>query len=1053
MSKYKKVATLVKEKAKAAADNKLQRQQQNAEVTYTTEAHVENSYLTSKLSSANEAIIMHKTDEEAVIDAATKLNEISENIKNAQNKVAALQEERRVARWKLERKYKYNFVNKNKKDEKTNFKSKCNTHLKKANLDPIERANYEEYLEVHRRTAREAKKLNEEIYDLHIRKGEVLEKVLNIDLEAVIIRAADRLASNKPSKEDKDNADLQALLKELKEAKDSYKEQIDQFNQYAKDEAQKRTERNRAKRHAKQKNRCYEISLNDFYKAQHDARTGEDRINNHVGDWEPCKSRKQARRRANSIRRTMHAVSFAKRVHAVSDRFVYAHRNFKKFSDENVEFALKMGRSLYKRDDTQDQSEFFVGDKLDYRPTKPMILKLQRFCTEVLKHPEPKAGYSELAYIGCTMAEWWAIMGVDYSKKTHKLTNSALTMATNRSITLLLEFGVIEMANAFYSQEYGIPRMYFINYERAAQFLRVTESMGYKLPKDEVLLTVNEIYRNIEETNSSKILSLSPEIESKLTEPGFEVELPPEVIAEIAKYIKTQRSMRLHINPELAKKIFYENSPNVIEADEFLRLAYEGSDPLLKQSIRVNFRYSKVDKNLLLGISCRAYGDICSTKANFKPGEREEDFKRVRIRELMRIWGCSRGKIKNFDVRSSVYKIDFLLKTGVWMDDYDMYVFLFGKPFKSKRGRDAFKYFCMFEYFASKKQMFARLKNAFRDPVSRARFEQRRAKNKDKDAFDNLSEEDELAILLKVAELYSERMNCLLARAQSEVFEHESCIYARVIYKLKEMGIEAALVFDCFYSADPRFLDVIEQVIKEAAIEYRRKYAKLLEKRGYPSLKELQYDKTDIEAQCNVIKALNSTSATEAQKNSMKEVFLAALKRTMKEQKKNKKLSVQYNTRAAVNIEQLSKSSINEEIKALTEKRDQLGHDILEFAAQEKLDRLKEQWWKADSTRKEKKIEAEAMKIKEKDHEMYEEYLSLDEEIKRLKKARKDLSNKNEVQFIEKVNLMMAASPKEVAALCRKTFKKEPKNWLDRCVAAALITGVLNSNKVSTLAA
>ena len=211
----------------------------------------------------------------------------------------------------------------------------------------------------------------------------------------------------------------------------------------------------------------------------------------------------------------------------------------------------------------------------------------------------------------------------------------------------------------------------------------------------------------------------------------------------------------------------------------------------------------KRDKNHnAISISIRKTNQYCPAKVRDITDEDRISGKRaIRNDILMKKFGAVYGN----DVKSSIYRITYLLNRGVWLDEsIDLYERIFGDKLSSDE-RDLFKSpFCMMLYFnTSSKSMKAHME--YNNPKTKM--------------WNKLNYGDTL-----IEKARDNMFKAIGKSWHSEIFLHESCIYTQVAHRLRLLGYKVIQIYDGFYT--DRFLDKSEfrRIVKEEAMRYYKTY-------------------------------------------------------------------------------------------------------------------------------------------------------------------------------------------------------------------------------------
>lgn len=202
-------------------------------------------------------------------------------------------------------------------------------------------------------------------------------------------------------------------------------------------------------------------------------------------------------------------------------------------------------------------------------------------------------------------------------------------------------------------------------------------------------------------------------------------------------------------------------------------------------------------------ISLRKTNHYCSAKAWDVKEEDWQSERLVREKVLMEKF----GGIHENDVKSSIYRITYLLNRGEWLDQsVDLYEEIYGGKFATKEERDAFKSpLCMYLYFC----------RSAKDARQKACWGRSEVKAWDSSygAFSVLQKAQD-GLLRAVGRSYG-----------SEIFLHESCIYTQVAHRIRQMGFRLIQIYDGFYTDRELDRGVFERIVEEESVKYYRKWA------------------------------------------------------------------------------------------------------------------------------------------------------------------------------------------------------------------------------------
>lgn len=211
----------------------------------------------------------------------------------------------------------------------------------------------------------------------------------------------------------------------------------------------------------------------------------------------------------------------------------------------------------------------------------------------------------------------------------------------------------------------------------------------------------------------------------------------------------------------------------------------------------------KRDKNKnAISISIRKTNQYCPSKVKLTDEEKKSGKLSIRDGILMKKFGA----VYENDVKSSIYRITYLLNYGVWLDSsIDLYERIFGAKFNNDNDRDLFKApFCMQLYFnTSSKSM-------------KAHIEYKKSKTK---LWNKLN------YGYTLIEKARENMFKAIGKSwYSEIFLHESCIYTEVAHRLRLLGYKVIQIYDGFFTDRHLERSEFDRIVKEEAMKYYRTY-------------------------------------------------------------------------------------------------------------------------------------------------------------------------------------------------------------------------------------
>ena len=253
----------------------------------------------------------------------------------------------------------------------------------------------------------------------------------------------------------------------------------------------------------------------------------------------------------------------------------------------------------------------------------------------------------------------------------------------------------------------------------------------------------------------------------------------------------------------------YENYPELEHyqniADELNETFF--SDDLDRQiQFRPSFTWNKGNK-MVRKIGIRATNSLVSVKKEKEDGDEDGTIYRD---DILKRYGLS----YEFDVKSSVPRVTYLLNNGVWMNnDHDFYKEMFNNFIKlcpeetlewNEETRKMFKSFHMKGYFDTEAMMATHLKFAI---SKKGKY--------DKNEWSNLG---------RVMSAYKQAIASTVGELKydSEVFFYESCIYLDVLKELLNRNYKVLQIYDGFY-LDRECKD-IEEIVKHKASNFYNTY-------------------------------------------------------------------------------------------------------------------------------------------------------------------------------------------------------------------------------------
>lgn len=255
----------------------------------------------------------------------------------------------------------------------------------------------------------------------------------------------------------------------------------------------------------------------------------------------------------------------------------------------------------------------------------------------------------------------------------------------------------------------------------------------------------------------------------------------------------------------------YENYPQLQHYQDLadtINETYYNDDFDRQIQFRPNFTWSKGNKSVRK-IGIRSTNSLVSCKKS----REEDDQENLLYRDdVLKRYGLS----YEFDVKSSVPRVTYLLNRGVWLDNnVDLYQTMYDHFIKicpsekmewNAESREIFKTFHMRGYFDTYSKVAAHIKHAISKKIDYK-----------KDDWSNLD-----YVMKSYKKSIEETIGTL--KYDSEIFFHESCIYMDVLLNLLERNFNVLQIYDGFY-LDKECKD-IEEVVKQSSESYFNNYIK-----------------------------------------------------------------------------------------------------------------------------------------------------------------------------------------------------------------------------------
>lgn len=167
------------------------------------------------------------------------------------------------------------------------------------------------------------------------------------------------------------------------------------------------------------------------------------------------------------------------------------------------------------------------------------------------------------------------------------------------------------------------------------------------------------------------------------------------------------------------------------------------------------------------------------------------------------------NEIHSFDIKSSIYRVTYLLNFGRWMEnDLDFYELM--KPRESFLDRKTYKLLAQRLYFCSSPaDCFQSVFHGVRD--DNGHFLQ----------WKDYIPDDMKAKIIERLETYWDAMRGVVGTPlKSAIFYHESALYIDLLAELWKRGIFAVSVYDGFYSPSPDLKSACLEILPELAARY-----------------------------------------------------------------------------------------------------------------------------------------------------------------------------------------------------------------------------------------
>ena len=168
------------------------------------------------------------------------------------------------------------------------------------------------------------------------------------------------------------------------------------------------------------------------------------------------------------------------------------------------------------------------------------------------------------------------------------------------------------------------------------------------------------------------------------------------------------------------------------------------------------------------------------------------------------------GEWLEFDVKSSIFRINYFLNNGEWLDNsIDLYELMYGKKFESAEKRAEYKAIAMNLYFEkSVGTLYTHVSNK----------------------AESLKKYDNDVMKMMLGDMHKQMTSVIGNCHDSEIFLHESCIYMDLQNELLKQGFDVTVVYDGFYvdrkegMDNTQFAQICNKLLERISREYAQKY-------------------------------------------------------------------------------------------------------------------------------------------------------------------------------------------------------------------------------------
>ncbi len=471
-----------------------------------------------------------------------------------------------------------------------------------------------------------------------------------------------------------------------------------------------------------------------------------------------------------------------------------------------------------------------------------------------------EAGLSQILCFSCT-SEYNAKKYCFNDKKKEHASKDGCINQLSRDAQFFIKHGLLKEMQVgtfvneygykrpiYYSYKYGVAKEYGLNQHVAIETIDYLLKCGAEYIKEE---KVKAESKNYNERFDEVITDLPQE---KIDYYVNEYKLGHIDSSPIEDFILSSNCRLRAPTNEIAAAFIFYNQPWLKDNAALINdLNTHIHDERAKYRAGVKFRRSKADRGIIIRASYRPTNDLSSYKSKLKPGEKLEDYG-PRVRQKFFNEYYNGAQVYESDATASIMTKEFACNTGYYLTDTDLYVAQASAPFESKDDpiRVGSKAYATRNFFSNKKKSHAQIDMAAKDPLAKQRYEILR-KEAGLPEW-NVSDDEKLKVFHELIDLLSERFNKFIKLFKKKdysaaIFSIEGSMQLRSEQLAYNKGIENIVgIYDGSYSDDPRIVEEMPALLKQATLEFIDKYSESLEKLGYPSREERQLLKEETEA-------------------------------------------------------------------------------------------------------------------------------------------------------------------------------------------------------------